>query len=96
MAYSDHTSGKSPRVAGPVLRDAALGAGGRSEGLSPTVEGEGDAAVAARHPAEQADASDGLRMPQPEVRDTPDGGGIHWHEQVEPGIPEADGATDPH
>ena len=77
MAPNDHTSGKSPQAAGPVLRDAALGAGGRSEDLS----------VQSEEPH--------LRMPQPEVREAPDAGAIHWHEQVEPGIPDPDDVADP-
>lgn len=27
-------------------------------------------------------------MPEPDVREQPDAGAIHWHAQVEPGIPE--------
>lgn len=35
----------------------------------------------------------GVRMPQPDVRDAPDAGAIHWHEQIEPGIPHSQAYT---
>ena len=31
-------------------------------------------------------------MPEPEVRDAPDSGAIHWHTQVEPGLAAEDAA----
>ena len=31
-------------------------------------------------------------MPEPEVRDAPDSGAIHWHTQVEPGLASEDSA----
>jgi len=31
-------------------------------------------------------------MPEPEVRDAPDSGAIHWHTQIEPGLAPEDAA----
>ncbi|SFR93515.1 hypothetical protein SAMN04487846_0812 [Microbacterium sp. cf046] len=36
---------------------------------------------------EQIGGPPDLRMPEPEVRDSPDAGAIDWHEQIEPGLP---------
>lgn len=35
-------------------------------------------------PAEQVGDAGDVRMPPPDVREAPDAGAIHWHEQIEP------------
>jgi len=60
------------------LRQPALDAG----------ETDADRVVLSVPPAD----SSMVPMPEPEVRDAPDSGAIHWHTQLEPGLASEDAA----
>ena len=47
--------------------------------------GDTDADRVVRSALPPADSSM-VPMPEPEVRDAPDSGAIHWHTQIEPGL----------
>jgi hypothetical protein len=60
---------------------------------SPRLEDEPDVAADREADADQPHAEgpvstgDGEPLAEPEVRTAPDEGAIHWHTQLEPGIP---------
>jgi len=53
--------------------------------------GDTDADRVVRSALPPADSSM-VPMPEPEVRDAPDSGAIHWHTQIEPGLAAEDAA----
>jgi hypothetical protein len=54
-------------------------------------DGETDADRVVLSAVSPADSSM-VPMPEPEVRGAPDSGAIHWHTQIEPGLPPAEAA----